>query len=178
MALLHPKEEDCALYGALQPVSKRDQLVLNVCQIAPMSGAASLCRSVSTALWCHNLFWSVSCQWYESSPMGKRMSLPRPTERGLHVIQHPSARLDTRASESNKCASGRVCKSTVETKVTARISSPADNFCARLEFEHTLLDPSDSELCLRKVSSGEISMEALSNTDVQMCSRIWPDAPE
>ena len=40
------------------------------------------------------------------------------------------------------------------------------------EYEHTCWDPKDGELCLNRVKSRETSMEARSDTDVQIVRRI------
>ena len=92
------------------------------------------------------------------------------------MTQHASARRDTRTNEPNMCASGRMFKCTVETKVPAR--SPADPAMVRNSSSSTPLDPNDRESCLRRVNSGEVLMEAGSNTDVQIPSRMCPNVPE
>ena len=45
--------------------------------------------------------------------------------------------------------------------------------CVRFEYEHICQDPKDGELCLPRVNSGEILMEACSDTDVQIVRQRW-----
>ena len=43
----------------------------------------------------------------------------------------------------------------------------------RFEFEHIRQDPKDGELCLHRVKSEEILVEARSDTDVQIVRQMW-----
>jgi hypothetical protein len=43
----------------------------------------------------------------------------------------------------------------------------------RFEYEHGCWDPKDGELCLNRAKPRETSVEARSDTDVQIVRRIW-----
>ena len=60
----------------------------------------------------------------------------------------------------------------MEGTLTGAPSTDPDYF-EGFEYEHIRWDPKDGELCLNRVKSRETSMEARSDTDVQIVRQIW-----